>query len=176
MLYKKYLAPDEEPIWVVQPNQTLFIFVYGLIRSPLILGILLAIASVLLSFSSEPKVLMDLFSLKFLSLAVIVTFVITLFFLSAVHHNTYYILTPQRVILTGGVFGTDVKSIELEQITDIQLNVNPIDQIFQSGKVSVTTAGSHGRQKMYENTLLALDQPDKIFQSLRGHLKKQSRS
>jgi hypothetical protein len=61
-----------------------------------------------------------------------------------VHKYTYYAVTDKRVILQGGLIGRDFSIVDFDQITNAEVNVGILDQIFggKTGSIFISTAGT----------------------------------
>lgn len=66
-----------------------------------------------------------------------------------VYNNIYYAVTNKRVLLEGGLIGRDIKSIDFDQITDVSVNVDLFDKLFNqnTGSILVMTAGAFRQTK-----------------------------
>lgn len=49
--------------------------------------------------------------------------------------NTWYALTRERVIIRNGIFGANFKTINLANIMDMVVSVDPIERLFKAGTV-----------------------------------------
>jgi hypothetical protein len=49
--------------------------------------------------------------------------------------NTFYAVTPRRVMIRSGFWGTDFKAIDFEQIASLEVSVNPIEAAFGVGSI-----------------------------------------
>ncbi len=52
-----------------------------------------------------------------------------------VYRNTYYAVTNKRIMMRSGFLGIDFKSIDVDRISDLEVNVNPIEYLFNVGTV-----------------------------------------
>ncbi len=66
-----------------------------------------------------------------------------------VYNNIYYAVTNKRVLLEGGLVGRDLKSIDFDQITDVSVNVDLFDKLFNqnTGSIFVMTPGAFRQTK-----------------------------
>ncbi|TFG83083.1 MAG: PH domain-containing protein [Erysipelotrichales bacterium] len=56
-----------------------------------------------------------------------------------VHHNTVYAYTSKRLMLRSGFFGIDFKAIDYDKIQNLEVNVNPLEKMFNVGTVRAFT-------------------------------------
>lgn len=56
-------------------------------------------------------------------------------------YNTWYYVTNRRILLEGGIFGTDYHSIMFERVENTNVNVNVLDKICGTGTVNAMTTG-----------------------------------
>lgn len=93
-----------------------------------------------------------------------------------VHGNTHYALTNKRIMIRTGFFGTDFRSIDYDQISDVEVVVGPIDTMFECGSINPFT----GRDMMshtYRNSrsflqpthgaFLCIKEPYQVFRLLK---------
>ena len=55
--------------------------------------------------------------------------------LALVVGNTYYAVTPQRLMMRSGFWGTDFRSIDFDQIANLGVSVNPIENASNVGSI-----------------------------------------
>lgn len=65
--------------------------------------------------------------------------IINMIRLILVHHNTYYAYTNKRLMMRSGFFGIDFKAIDYDKIQNIEVNVNPLEKLFNVGSVRAFT-------------------------------------
>jgi Zn-finger nucleic acid-binding protein len=61
-----------------------------------------------------------------------------------VHANTHYAVTSKRLMFRTGFWGTDFRSVDFDQVSDLSVNVGPIESMFSCGTVMPFT----GRDQM----------------------------
>lgn len=52
--------------------------------------------------------------------------------------NVEYVLTNKRIYISSGMWGTDITSLEMREITNLTVNVNPIEHRFNLGTIKLT--------------------------------------
>jgi hypothetical protein len=49
--------------------------------------------------------------------------------------NTYYAVTPKRLMIRSGFWGTDIKTIDFDQIANLEVSVNPVENTLGVGSI-----------------------------------------
>jgi hypothetical protein len=49
--------------------------------------------------------------------------------------NTYYAVTPKRLMMRSGFWGTDFRTIDFDQIANLEVSVNPIENASNVGSI-----------------------------------------
>lgn len=57
----------------------------------------------------------------------------------AEHKNIHYTVTDRRIIARSGLMGADFNSADYGDITDVRVNVSPIERLCNCGTVSIAT-------------------------------------
>jgi len=55
--------------------------------------------------------------------------------LALVAGNTYYAVTPKRLLIRSGFWGTDFRSIDFDQIANLEVSVNPVENASNVGSI-----------------------------------------
>lgn len=55
--------------------------------------------------------------------------------LALVVGNTFYAVTPKRLMVRSGFWGTDFRSIDLDQIANLEVSVNPVENASNVGSI-----------------------------------------
>ena len=79
--------------------------------------------------------------------------------------NTVYVLTNKRVIQRTGFWGIDFQSLDYDQIADIQVNVNPLDNLLGTGTILVAHTGATLNSK--PDRLLAIRDPYQVYRQIK---------
>lgn len=86
-------------------------------------------------------------------------------------HNIEYALTDKRVYLVSGIFGRDIVNIELRDIQNLTVNVNPIENMFQLGTIQLTpdhtSYSSSGRAHHYGHRLKYIQEPYEVYHQIK---------
>jgi hypothetical protein len=51
--------------------------------------------------------------------------------------NTYYAVSPKRLLLRSGFWGTDFVTIDFDQIANLEVSVNPIENMYGVGTITI---------------------------------------
>ncbi len=85
-----------------------------------------------------------------------------------VHKNTFYAITSKRIMLTSGFWGIDFKAIDYDQIADVQVTVNPLENIFQVGTLRFSTGRSSRNGNQLTGNFLAIPDPYTVFKKVKS--------
>jgi Zn-finger nucleic acid-binding protein/membrane protein YdbS with pleckstrin-like domain len=135
----KIIDRDEEVLWCDKPNASLFFLMSAgqiFVILPLLLFLILD--------TQKSDMTSDL--RYFLSPQVLKPFILfniaVIVFLWLKYSNIIYVITNKRTILFAGIFGTDLQSIDHKRVVDFSVNVNPLDNLFGTGSISLHTASA----------------------------------
>lgn len=82
--------------------------------------------------------------------------------------NTYYAVSPKRLLLRSGFWGTDFTTIDFDQIANLEVTVNPIENVYGVGTIvampRVTFNGSRTRAL---TRLVGVKNPYDVFKLLK---------
>jgi Bacterial PH domain len=81
--------------------------------------------------------------------------------------NTYYALTTRRLMLRSGFWGTDFKSIDFDQIADLEVNVNPIENAYGVGSIRAYSGGMSNRGRPAFDSFLGIANPYQVFKQIK---------
>jgi PH (Pleckstrin Homology) domain-containing protein len=87
--------------------------------------------------------------------------------LTLVVGNTYYAVTSRRLMFRSGFWGTDFKSIDFDQIVDLEVNVNPIENGYGVGSIRVVTAGLTSRGRPIFESFVGISNPYEVFKKIK---------
>lgn len=163
----KVLDANEQVLWEGRPKflpylmgVILVCFVMALVLGPFIyLGFISA------STGIQPE------NLRLVGIALLLLALCAIWTLVALFQYPFihYALTNKRVILQGGIIGRDFRSVDFDQITNVEVNVDLIQKIFggSCGSVLIYTAGTKGTTVPQPHALATIDQPYEIFKRLK---------
>ena len=88
-----------------------------------------------------------------------------------VYRNTRYAYTNKRLMFRTGFFGIDFKAIDYDKIQNIEVNVDPLEKIYNVGTIRVftgefTASGDHGTRPVY-NQFKAIEDPYAVFKAIK---------
>mgnify|MGYP000862268899 CR=1 FL=1 len=86
-----------------------------------------------------------------------------------VYRNTYFAYTDKRVIIKTGFMGVDYKTKEFFNIGNIEVNVNPLENILGLGTIRIDEeyVGSGKNSRRVGNRLYGIQNPYDIFRDLK---------
>lgn len=96
--------------------------------------------------------------------------VVQIIYYFLVYNNTHYAITSKRVILKSGVFGIDYKTIDYDQIKNMEVNVGPIEKLFSVGTIRIFTGEiitNNQQTRSITTDLTAITHPYDVFKQLK---------
>lgn len=84
-----------------------------------------------------------------------------------VHKNTAYAITTRRVMFRGGLWGVSFESIDFDQISDLQVNVGPLERSRGVGTISISAAGQSGNRSSLGKNFIAVPEPYEVFKEIK---------
>ena len=89
--------------------------------------------------------------------------------------NTYYAVTPKRLMLRSGAWGTDFRTIDFDQIANLEVSVNPIENASKVGSIRfyAKIPGANGNRVALA-TFVAIRDPYEVFKLIKKTLDEQS--
>ena len=161
------LTNNERMIWSDRPNRTIHLlkglpmFIIGMIWGAIDIGILVAIGREAPLFFLGPFMLLHMMPFW------IGTGNMIRLFLN--YENVYFAYTDKRVIIRSGLCGIDYKSISLDSITDIEVNVNPLENTRGLGTLIINDSyiGHGDNRRRVMNKLYGISNPYEIYKNLK---------
>ncbi len=94
--------------------------------------------------------------------------------LALVVGNTYYAVTPKRLMLRSGAWGTDFRTIDFDQIANLEVSVNPIENASNVGSIRFYSRmpGTNGNRVVLA-TFVAIRDPYEVFKLIKKTLDEQ---
>lgn len=93
--------------------------------------------------------------------------VLNLLRLFLVHKNTAYAITSRRVMFRGGFWGINFESIDFDQITDLQVNIGPIESSIGVGTISIYTAAPVANRTPLSKRFIGVTEPYDVFKEIK---------
>lgn len=96
--------------------------------------------------------------------------ILNLLRLLLIHRNTIYAYTNKRLVIRSGFLGIDFKTIDYDRIVNLEVNVNPLEKLFQVGSILVFTgemvSTRHG-QRPTSSRFSAIKNPYDVFKAIK---------
>ena len=153
---------DEHILWVGRPN--LLVFSFG--------GIMGTTIGLLWMCFFWPGLVPDMrelglgFSAYMLVSGPFCITVVNLIWLFLAHRNTYYAFSDKRFMVRSGAFGTDFKAIDYDNISDIEVTVNPIENLLGVGTIRAYSGRTNMRAPMLDK-FVGIPDPYGVFKRIK---------
>lgn len=156
---------DEEIYWVGKPNFTAFI-ITGI--PFLILGLLWGSIDYF-GFIRNAKNMPLGFAVPFFTLHLIPLWgsVLNMVRLFLVHGNTCYAFSNKRLMMRSGFWGTDFKAIDYDKVSEIDVNVNPIENMLGVGTIRAFSGGTNSKGARIYDYFIGVDNPYEVFKRIK---------
>ncbi len=158
---------DENFIWVGEPMFFPFIcsgipfLVIGLLWGAVDFGILKSAGAK----NGAPTGFLLLF-LAFHSLPFWIS-IFNMLRLLLVHKNTFYTITNKRVMMRSGFWGIDFNAIDYDKITDVQVNVNPLENMLGVGTIRISSGKVNDKGDQITDNFIAVENPYEVFKKIK---------
>ncbi len=125
--------PDEEIFWTGKPN----FLAFSIRGIPLLLFGLVWGAIDYFGFIRNMEADLAGFTIPFFALHLLPFWagILNMLRLLLVHRNILYAFSNRRLMMRSGFWGTDFKVIDFDQISDLEVKVNPIENLLGVGTV-----------------------------------------
>lgn len=172
-LFDNILDRDEQILWTGAPNFTTFMcggipfLIFGMIWGVFEIAFL-----IFASFGFSEVGVSSWAYIPFLLFMLLHSFpcwgsVLYMFWLYFSHANTAYAITNKRVLFRSGVFGIDYQIIDYDKIKDVQVNVGPIEKMFDVGSILFNTGDSHSNGYPMLKRFSGIENPYDVFRQLK---------
>ncbi|HTN43628.1 MAG TPA: PH domain-containing protein [Nitrospiria bacterium] len=84
-----------------------------------------------------------------------------------VRGNTFYAYTNKRLMMRSGVWGTDFNAIDYDKVSDIEVNVNPIENLFGVGTVRAFSGRVNDKGGRIYDSFIAISNPYEVFKKIK---------
>lgn len=174
-IFQHILNSDEEILWLEKPPRKPFLLVTLPAMFALIFGGLIsftfiyAFAGQWFSFGNENgDTSIPLYG--YIPI-VLISFPLWLgllypFYMIMTYKNIFYCYTNRRIVIRSGAWGVDYKTIEYDQITDLEVKVGPVGEKYATGNIIIFT-GSDSEGKKISKTMYAITKPYEVFKNLK---------
>ena len=84
-----------------------------------------------------------------------------------VHKNTFYAITNKRVMMRSGFWGIDFNAIDYDKISDIQVTVNPLENILGVGTIRISARKVTSKGSALTDDFIAVSNPYEVFKKIK---------
>lgn len=84
-----------------------------------------------------------------------------------VHGNTYYAFSNKRLLARSGFWGTDFKTVDYDKISDMEVNVNPIENMFGVGTIQAFSGRTTSKGAKIYDRFIAVANPYEVFKRIK---------
>ncbi|MDD5262010.1 MAG: PH domain-containing protein [Methylacidiphilales bacterium] len=84
-----------------------------------------------------------------------------------VHGNTCYAYTNKRLMLRSGFWGTDFKAIDYDQISELDVTVNPIENMIGVGTIRAFSGATNSKGVRIYDSFIGIDKPYEIYKQIK---------
>jgi hypothetical protein len=84
-----------------------------------------------------------------------------------VHKNTFYAITNKRVMVRSGFWGIDFNAIDYDKISDIQVTVNPLENLLGVGTVRFSSGRMSSKGTPLTDNFVAIQNPYEVFKKVK---------
>lgn len=156
---------DEEMLWAGRPNFTAFI-IRGI---PFLCFGLLWGAIDYFGFIRNMDKGMSGFSIPFFILHLIPFWgsILNMIRLFLVHGNTCYAFSNKRLMMRSGFWGTDFKVVDYDKISDLEVNVNPIENLLGVGTIQAFSGRVSDEGGRLYDKFIGINDPYGVFKKIK---------
>jgi hypothetical protein len=87
--------------------------------------------------------------------------------LCLVFGNTCYAFTNKRILLRTGFWGIDFKSIDFDRLQEIEVTVNPIENMLGVGSLKMFSGGITAKGAPTFNFFIGIEKPYEVYKQLK---------
>ena len=87
--------------------------------------------------------------------------------LCLVFGNTCYAFTNKRILLRTGFWGIDFKSIDFDRLQEIEVTVNPIENMLGVGSLKMFSGGIAAKGAPTFNFFIGIEKPYEVYKQLK---------
>jgi len=88
-------------------------------------------------------------------------------YLFLVYGNTCYGYSNKRLMMRSGFFGIDFKTIDYDKISDIEVNVNPIENLFGVGTIQAFSGRTTEKGARIYDKFISIANPYEVFKRIK---------
>jgi Bacterial PH domain len=163
--FKAVKDQDEDIYWLDRPNFTAFI-ITGI---PFLMIGLLWGAFDYFGFIRNMKHIPAGFSIPFFALHLFPFWgsILNMVRLFLVHGNTCYAFTNKRLMLRSGFWGTDFKAIDYDRIVELDVDVNPIENMLGVGTIKAFSGSTSSKGTRIYDYFIGIENPYEVFKRIK---------
>jgi membrane protein YdbS with pleckstrin-like domain len=156
---------DEEILWVGAPNFTAFV-IRGI---PFLVGGLIWGAMDYFGFIRATQTQTTGFAISFYAIHSFPLWasILNMFRLFLVHGNTCYAFSNKRLMMRSGFWGTDFKVIDYDKISDVEVNVNPIENLLGVGTIKAFSGRVSDKGGRIYDQFIGISDPYGVFKRIK---------
>ena len=156
---------DEEIFWVGKPNFTAFI-IRGI--PYLFLGLIWGAIDYFVFIRNMDKE-MSGFAIPFFAIHLFPFYasILNMIRLFLVHGNTFYAYSNKRLMMRSGFWGIDFKAVDYDKISDIEVNVNPIENLLGVGTIQVFSGRVSDKGGRIYDKFIGINNPYEVFKRIK---------
>lgn len=93
--------------------------------------------------------------------------ILNMFRLILVHKNTFYAITNKRVMMRSGFWGIDFNAVDYDKISDIQVTVNPLENMLGVGTIHISAGKVTSKGNLLTDDFIAVKNPYEVFKKIK---------
>lgn len=164
--FKSVIGCDEELLWIGTPT-----FIPFILRGIpfLILGILWGIFDFFfIGIAGNLASEMMGFIIPFMLLhsAPFWLSILNMLRLILVYKNTNYGFTNKKIMFRTGFFGVDFRSIDYDKVSNIEVNVNPIENLFNVGSIILSSGRVNSKGQPIPDRFISITNPYEVYRKM----------
>jgi hypothetical protein len=155
---------NEEILWVGKPN-----FIAFIIRGIPLLVLGLIWGSIdYFGFIRNSNIPLG-FGIPFFALHLLPLWagILNMMRLLLVHRNTCYAFSNKRMMMRSGFWGTDFKAIDYDKISDIEVNVNPVENMLGVGTIQTFSGRVSDKDGRIYDQFIGIKEPYEVFKRIK---------
>lgn len=168
------LDPGERVLWRGVPHRGLYILgSIGLLIFATFWGMFDLGFITIIRMAGDGGGTIGLFAIPFFALHLMPVWVAVfgILYRAMAYHNVEYVITDKRVYSASGLFGIDVVTVEHRDISNLTVDVNPLEKLAGVGTIRLTpdvaTGSGKGRRVTKGYRLEHIENPYEVFRQLK---------
>jgi len=87
--------------------------------------------------------------------------------LMLVHKNTFYAITNKRLMMRSGFWGIDFNAVDYDKISDIQVTVNPLENMLGVGTIKISAGKISSKGNPLTDDFIGVKNPYEVFKKIK---------